>query len=243
MIILNCLVLIVETLIYKWAPLLIEHDPKDAVDMLVSKPKLKPHFLLPALLRYCDVNDREVQRLQERFNLSKKKFKYPTVASHYAIQYLENYFTTAHGGSNDGGSFIRTPVDASIYHCYCWMLCKYDDPDEGKLIAALQLDCDPINDILPIAIGEMHPIDYSFILRQCQLFKRKKSSLLCSIILGLIDEALTSALVLDLELAKVSNYIPRFICVIHSVGNRNPAFSGLCSQRTLVKNCDFLAGN
>jgi hypothetical protein len=43
----------VEGLIYKKAPVLMEHHPEMAVDLFLSKKLLNPAALLPALYRYA----------------------------------------------------------------------------------------------------------------------------------------------------------------------------------------------
>lgn len=163
----------VENLIYKWSPLLIQSKPSLTVDMLVAKPKLKAHLVLPALLRYCDMYDKVNEpQLSQKPNAGSsnssaaaaskaaatgsaasisKGVKETKVVTHYAIVYLQSYFhhcqeqATISYSEDNTNIFIRSGSDASLYHSYIYMLCKYDQSDETNLLAALQLEIDVVS--------------------------------------------------------------------------------------------------
>lgn len=202
----------VETLVYKWSPLLIVKEPVSTVNMWLDKPSLKPAFLLPSLLRYCAEWDRAQGASGGASSLHQ--------GENVAVKYLRQHFDRVQQlAAQEESKFpltestvgslvnlvVRSPADASLYQTYLWILAKYDQPNEAQLISALKAEVDIVSAPLPLS-SEMKNkfIDFDFVLRQCQTHGRKKSQVYVYLFLGLADEALQLALSLDIALAKVS---------------------------------------
>ena len=210
-----------ETLVYKWSPLLIVKEPVDTVHMWLDKSALKPTLLLPSLLRYCA----ELDRIQLGSSSSTEILH---TGENVAIKYLRHYFdriqqlareeprSTANGGLdiNHANLVVRSPAEASLYQAYLWMLAKYDQSNEAQLISALKLEVDVVTTQLPLSPELKNKfVDYDFVLRQCQKYGRKKSQVYVYHFLGLAEESLQLALSLDVSLAKVSLFLPIYLSV------------------------------
>ena len=219
---------VVEQLIYRWCYILIEKNAEATLEMILSKPKLHLHNLLPAWFYYCDL-------LQQQVIPSSQ------LSVNYAVVFMKSYFEHLMA---DNTLSMHGQTFGTAFHALIWVLCKYDESaDESSLISALSFDCDPANDLLPLVSNTSgldnttttsinnnnnnnyddisltipkdmftpasNPyIDYFFVLRLCQSFQRPKGIVFTLLILGMHRDAVEAALGFNLlSLAKVSLYL------------------------------------
>jgi hypothetical protein len=192
----------VEALIYKTAPVLMEFEPENTISMLLAKPKLQLSSLLPALLRYTEILDKQSTQV-DRASLDSRRIDVDSYGNvtNFAIKYLlscVDRYREVLNNSNPSASVVT--IEPSVYHTLIWLLCKYDDAEESVLLNLLQEQCDRQADGFELAPTGM---DLDFILRQCRSHSRKRSAVLVYLLLGLHEQAVIEALPLDIALAKV----------------------------------------
>jgi uncharacterized protein YlaN (UPF0358 family) len=204
----------VAGLIYKTVPVLIVAEPEGTVTMLLSKPQLTVAGLLPALLAYCSALDAQLQQrasgqLAEDTVPLDRDFEGFQV--NFAVLYLKA--TLARQGFVFGAELpaafavgedltYSTP-EAACFHTLVWLLARYDalehEDTEQELVALLT--CmqhsraqDPLLSTLDI--------DLEYILRQCRLYNRRRSSVRALLLLDCTSEAIAEAIQLDIHDAK-----------------------------------------
>jgi vacuolar protein sorting-associated protein 18 len=194
----------VEGLIYKKAPVLMEHYPERAVELFLSKKYLRVTYFLPALYRYCDVLDRQYAAsdgggtsavlnmipLDEDSNGHKVNF---------AIYYLEEVLTQA--------SLLDEHLDPSIQHSLLLFLAKYDHDNEEKILNLLKPLLDSSSDYDPplsssAILLDKSLLNFQYILRICQRYQRKMSVIYLYVLMNLFEKAVKLALQIDLNFAK-----------------------------------------
>jgi hypothetical protein len=214
----------VGDLIYKKAPVLMEHMPEMAVELFLSRPLLRPKKLLPALFRYAEVLDRQSTILENRrLAMSHKKSsggsdplqtgkKTQHTSSemtlcldedsygnqkNFAIYYLEETLKRA---CVQVGEIV---VDASVQHVLIWLLAKYDEDGERGLLALLQplVDTDGIYGEDGVVI-DRDIFDPGLALRTCRRLHRKRSCVYLYVLMNLMEKAVHLALEVSIEFAK-----------------------------------------
>lgn len=256
---------IVESLMYKWSSLLITVEPELTVQLLIAKVScLQTHLLLPALMRYCDKYDSFSAPSVSKG--SAKKGSNTTTSSnsstdsppseHCGIQFLYYYFHVHlyqyyrrldHASTTNSTpiSVIRTPTEASLFHSYIWMLCKYGANDESLLVEALSIDHDLLHCPLPftptttptptptstipthtLTKAPSSLVDYNFILRQCIKYHRNYGVILSYLYMDFLSDALEVAMPFNFDLAMVSFHTTT---VIHILININYTYIPLCT--------------
>lgn len=207
----------VESLIYKSAPLLMEFEPEASVAMFANKPRLRTVNLLPALLRYSQLLDKQLEDEAERKRIAaatgvnvplddsvvRLDVDFEGHKVNFAIDFLQNCINNDDSMGNNSSHNI----DPAIYHTFIWLLSKYDSPSETELVRFLQAQCDRQADGIPPLSG----VDNDYILRQCQRFNRKRSTVLAFLLLGLNEQAIQLALSINMDLAKVDHTV--FYCL------------------------------
>ena len=174
----------VEVLIYKCSPVLIEFEPEATIIMLLNQSRLNITILLPAILRYASLLDRRVKVGTDVKYILTRDFEGKEV--NFAIRYLRAYIERA-----ESNSVVPEPV---AYHTLIWCLAKYDE--EG-LFLFLRTFVDRL-----INGDHLLGLDVVHILRQCRRFKREKATIIALVLLGMDEEAVATALGIDVELAK-----------------------------------------
>ena len=220
---------------YKWSSLLITVEPELTVQLLIAKVAyLQTHLLLPALMRYCDKYDSLSAPSVSKGNTNKSNNSSDSPPTeHCGIQFLYYYFHVHlyqyyrrldHASTTNSTpiSVIRTPTEASLFHSYIWMLCKYGANDESLLVEALSIDHDLLHCPLPftpthatthaptaapIQTPTKAPsslVDYNFILRQCINYHRNYGVILSYLYMNFLSDALEVAMPFNFDLAMVS---------------------------------------
>ena len=220
----------VEELIYKKAPILIGKNPELTVDLFLSKDYLAPTRLLPAIFRYSELLDRQYKASREpahRHIRSKELLSPltpPTIIGNeyensldqdsdgngvnFAIYYLETYLVNVKERERSGDGFCY--IEPSVQHALIWLLAKYDDDKESgllKLIIPL-VDTDSLYGDIETethtedCLLDRDSIDISYVLRECKRENRTRSCVYLYVLMNNMEKAVTSALEIDLELAK-----------------------------------------
>lgn len=119
-----------EGTLYRLAPLLIANHPENTVSVLLSKPGLKMKGILPALLRYSELLDRQY---------ASEEVGYLDVDSsdqkvNFAIFFMQHFIANCLA---DG--VVPEPL---AYHTLVYLLAKYDGDDEAELCKLFQVWCD-----------------------------------------------------------------------------------------------------
>jgi len=141
-------------------------------------PKVRSSGILPAILRYSSVLDNPTSVEREEGIVQ------------FAVKYLKACLerTEATGSSSE-------PV---MYHTLIWLLARHDEKDEHGLTDYLEtLINKQVEGYLTASA-----IDTNHMLRQCRRYGRKKSEVLVYMLMGLHQEAISAALLIDIELAK-----------------------------------------
>ena len=231
---------------YKWSSLLITVEPELTVQLLIAKvSSLQTHLLLPALMRYCDKYDSLSAPSVVKGNTNKgsgnNSDSPPT--EHCGIQFLYYYFHVHlyqyyrrldHASTTNSTpiSVIRTPTEASLFHSYIWMLCKYGASDESLLVEALSIDHDLLHCPLPftpttaptttpihtpshtLTTAYSSLVDYNFILRQCMKYHRNYGVILSYLYMNFLSDALDVAMPFNFDLALVSYHTTTLIYIL-----------------------------
>jgi hypothetical protein len=180
-----------------------KYNTKDTIEMLLGKPKLQLNLLLPSFLSYCEEFD--------KLTLINKNTS--TNLENYVLYYFQTYYKNLKMINNlNGSKLIKSVQDASIYHIYIWLLCKYSNRDvkdgtvnEEYLINALEIEYNVSKGKLPVSSSDINSfIDYDFIIRQCISHGCKKSLIYCYSFLGYYEEAVNQAINTDINIAKVT---------------------------------------
>ena len=213
----------VQQLIYKTAPVLIQHEPESTVSMLLAKSQLSIAGVLPALLSYCAALDAQIkQRMLMASKAGKSKVPYQSDQSpldrdfegnevNFAVLYLKQTLarqgfsfgaelSSAYGSVED---FMYSTPEAVTFHTVIWMLARYDalehEREEEELVALLTCMYEArVHDGL---LGTLD-LDYEYILRQCRLYGRRRAAVRALLLLDCPTEAVDEAILLDLGEAK-----------------------------------------
>eukprot|EP00595_Chromulina_sp_UTEXLB2642_P003347 CAMPEP_0196765756 /NCGR_PEP_ID=MMETSP1095-20130614/11823_1 /TAXON_ID=96789 ORGANISM="Chromulina nebulosa, Strain UTEXLB2642" /NCGR_SAMPLE_ID=MMETSP1095 /ASSEMBLY_ACC=CAM_ASM_000446 /LENGTH=508 /DNA_ID=CAMNT_0042124375 /DNA_START=1550 /DNA_END=3072 /DNA_ORIENTATION=- len=181
----------VESMIYKFAPVLIEFEPEATIDMLLSKPRLRIAKLLPTILRYCTVLDQQSQMTELPADVNHVGFDFNGRKVNYAIKYLQEHIALCESDQSYG------ILESSAYHTLIWLLSKYDETDEKETIKFLESIIQKLNDgLLTVSL------DREYILRECRRHNRIRSVALAFLLLGMEEEALKTVISFDMELAQ-----------------------------------------
>lgn len=200
----------VSTFIYEVAPVLMEADPESAVELFLSKPQLSPSLLMPALLRYTTALD--AQRRLPKQPEHRLDVDYAGNTKNFAIAFFEELLRR-HGLVFDGESdgYIVDPNERNYDQWRCgspdpiilstatWLLAKYDSSSEAKICRFVQ-ELHGLHSAL--ALADVVAFDAEFVLRQCRLFRRKRSAVYALLLLDQPVQAAEEALALDSGLAK-----------------------------------------
>lgn len=204
----------VEELIYKKAPVLIERSPELTVQLFLSKEYLRPTRLLPALFRYSELLDAQYQtsrqpahRLQSPHTVRLDQDSEGNGVN-FAVFYLESYLSRVKERERSGDGFCY--IEPSVQHALLWLLAKYDDEKESKLLKLIVplVDTDRLyGDIHSEASCEeclldRDSFDISFALRECKREKRWRSCVYLYVLMNFMEKAVQMALSIDLSLAK-----------------------------------------
>lgn len=202
----------VELLIYQASPVLIEWEPEAVVNLFLAKPRLQLSRLLPTLLRYCervdscDANDASLETDYDGRHIN------------FAVHYIESCLSR-----DDYDSATRR----ELTQLYFYLLAKYDDVDERKLLALIR----PILERLPVEMDDEDirikrhvaryngtgddlgydatiPFDVGYALNICSFHNRLRSTVLLLYLSGSNEESLTRAVHVDLEIAKLLAFRP-----------------------------------
>jgi hypothetical protein len=185
---------VVESLVYKYAPVLMEFQPALAVELFLSKGGLKTAKLLPALLRYESLLD-----------TSRKNSSNTAAGStNWAVQYLQHVFAATKERMQQ--------CDPTLCHTLGWLLAKYDGETEEQLCAFLQglIDCRS-DGLLPDNGSASGGVYFQYLLTQCTRFGRRRALVYVHLLMESEEQAMGCALALavpgsggiqDLELAK-----------------------------------------
>lgn len=182
----------IEATIYKICPILIEYEPESTIEMLSEKPKIQMKQILPSLLRYATLLDKEIEwkKSDPSYETSMDK-DFQGRQVNFAIKYL---WDKVHGDGDDEGHRI---VDCSTIQTLVWFLAKYfyDDSKLDDYMEMLLLQVDNGDE-------SISNLDREFILRICKRFNRSRSVVTAYLMLGMEVEAVLEALKIDLDLAK-----------------------------------------
>jgi hypothetical protein len=204
----------VELLIYQAAPVLIEWEPEAVVNMFLARPRLQLPKLVPALLRYCDRVD------SCDANDASLETDYEGKQVNFAVHYVECCLSAARD----------TIARRELSQLYLYLLSKYDDPDERRLLGLIM----PVLEQLPVEMDdedtriEKHvarfreesegmsvnssdstiPFDVGYALNICSFHNRLRSTVLLLYLSGSSEEALTRAVQVDLNIAKQLAFRP-----------------------------------
>mmetsp|Transcript_13019 Transcript_13019/g.19636 ORF Transcript_13019/g.19636 Transcript_13019/m.19636 type:complete len:1090 (-) Transcript_13019:185-3454(-) len=218
----------VEGLLYKKAPVLMEHHPELTARLLLSKPYLRPTSLLPALFRYSEVLDRQYARLESRrkamSHLDQKSFVSPLGEPRTSNEEPIMQVADAEeeivllDEDSDGNKknfaiwYLEETLKAAaadggiyieppVYHALIWFLAKYDDDSEEGLL----------NVICPLVDGtygdegvimDKDGMDLALALRVCRRYSRTRACVYLYVLLGAMEKAVALALDVDVDLAK-----------------------------------------
>jgi hypothetical protein len=108
----------------------------------------------------------------------------------FAVKYLKGYLDRAEASG--------VCAESVMYHSLIWLLAKHDDRDEQGLVDYLET---LINKQIEGCLSST-AIDSHHILRQCRRYHRKKAEVLVYMLMGQHQEAISAALVIDIDLAK-----------------------------------------
>jgi vacuolar protein sorting-associated protein 18 len=209
----------VEGLIYKKAPVLMEHHPEMAIELFLSKKYLRIIFLLPALYRYSDVLDRQYAAIASNPDLVTSPNFLPLDEDsnqqkvNFAIYYLEEVLSRSHSNYGNGNQLQQEQqhLDPSISHTLLFFLAKYDSENEEKLLNLLRplvessVGGGDYNDTsIPTSsiLLDKTILNYQYILRICQRYQRKISCIYIYVLMNLFEKAVQLALLIDLNFAK-----------------------------------------
>ena len=206
---------LVENLIYKTSPALIEAEPEATIAMMSSKPKLVLNKCLPALLRYCEkidachANDHSLEMDYEGRHVN------------FAVKYVEDRLTIYDNDYFVNGDQEKRKQKCDLYQLYIFLLAKYDTASEEKLVSILYPLLDEVSiggtcdeDVLVAtfiarckesgndANKSIIPFDVEFALNVCNIYKRNRSCVLLNALLGHFEEAVTRATEFDVQLAQ-----------------------------------------
>lgn len=195
----------IEALLYKYAPILMEQEPKRTTELLTRLPPLDATRIMPALLRYAQALEASRAKLnnkqQQGGNGSVPRISYQSK--------LKNKGTSAQSGlpqsplEDDGtGRRVNYAVvylehclrrrrqhEQTFVHTLLWLRAKFDD-DETALLAMLEE---------PEYRGL---IDYSFAFRICKQHNCVRTCVQLYTLQGFWEEAVDLALTVSWDLAK-----------------------------------------
>eukprot|EP01038_Epipyxis_sp_PR26KG_P012525 gene12525-16800_t len=220
----------VAQLIYKTSPILIENEPEALVEMLITKPQLSIDSLLPAIIRYSSALDKHLSNNNDNNNksdrnplLSHLNSDYQGNPVNFAIQFLEAclekfglILTPSKVDWTDSTYSSYQMPEPIIMHTLVWLLAKYETNDSkndntqksDKLSLLLQacidlkerrIDDARIGDGLYELVSKN--MDYEYILRQCRIFNKPRSVVLCWILLDDYFQAVEEAMKIEQSLA------------------------------------------
>ena len=206
---------LVENLIYKTSPTLIEVEAEATIAMMSSKPKLILDKCLPALLRYCEkldacsANDRTFE------------VDYEGNPVNFAVKFVEDRLAIYDYDYSVDDNVERFKQKRDLYQLYIFLLAKYDTANEEKMMSMLYplLDdsfiggngdedsfvatfiarCRECSDD---SVESIIPFNIEFALNICNVYKRHRSCVLLNMLLGHFEEAITRAADIDVRLAQ-----------------------------------------
>lgn len=212
----------VEMLLYKTAPILVEFAPEITFNLIMNRSSMVQFkHVLPTLLRYTEVLDRFIaskrnvllsatSRLsmensmclnpdddEEEAHLGSNlntDFEGRTV--NFAVHFMENYVQRLEMESHQ-------EVDLKlVYHMYFWLLMKYDNVREDALTALLRPWVDSVVTENAPDIPALREVELSYALRLAKKYRRKKSCVYLYVLMQLPQQAVATALTVDIEMAK-----------------------------------------
>eukprot|EP01036_Dinobryon_divergens_P033721 gene33721-43579_t len=147
--------------------------------------------LLPALLRYLDIYDRQSHQPHQAAHRVDVDFEGKKV--NFAIRFLQQYilnlnigFSFSFAGTDSStvdldailtSSSLSAQIEPCLIHSLVWMLAKYDQSQTSEvnsdLVALLKHLLVLREASTRLGLGEM---DCEFILRQCRLFGKRRAS-------------------------------------------------------------------
>jgi hypothetical protein len=173
----------VEHIIYRLAPNLVEFEAESTFDMLFVKPKLRLASLMPTIVRYCSLlDDQQKSTAQSPFPVD---IDYEGRKTNFAVKFLQDSLQR---------NLDEVIFDPSLIYILSSLLAKYDDT-ESQLFPFIE-------SLSKLYQNKIHQLDKEFILRQCQFWKRRKSTVAALLLLGNEEVAVDQAILFDVEWAK-----------------------------------------
>jgi hypothetical protein len=217
-------------MLYKVLPSLMDKEPEATVEIMLSKlPELQLNLVLPALLDFEDVAVAGRGSSDGRSSSSSsgdgKPMDTKSDKVHHSIRFLEEYINRAF-------EELRAPP-ADVLQALLWMLVRFDDPQEGKLVALLTKLCEMVAQdatdtaaLFSSASGSCFDLEYVY--RECHRRNRRKAAALLLAIKACknrhqvdLERAVQAALAVDVEFGKI---VCRLLCTIvlsGSLGKQN----------------------
>lgn len=199
----------ISNFIYKIVPIFFETVPERTVNIILAKGNFQIPNLVPAILRYCTKFDEHYYSKQS------------TADTNFAVMCLEEFLKRA--GLNfencperidisvhDEGvdltenvnvdEWVKSETEAIAMHLMCHLYAKYDEhKTERKLINFLHT---LLNLQELCVLSEFVEVDFEYMLRQCRIYHRKRGAVYCLLLLKEFKQAVTEALLVDIDLAK-----------------------------------------
>lgn len=187
----------ISSFLYKITPLTVEFEPFKTFKVLLEKESLTFSLLLPTILCYCRLYDKELLKIKKQNILAlaenKEEAEY-TISPNLAIDFMEHLFTRSFH-SNNVSSYDIEPI---LVHTLVWLLCKYDDTEDR--LSSLLSDLYDFYDIEKL--NQSLVLDFDYILRQCRQYQKRRCEVYSLLLLKDMTQAVTNALNIDVEFAK-----------------------------------------